>query len=239
MLACTKFVPKSCTMDHFRQKMFQAWPSPYNVIIAVWLESQDFTNRRHYARTLVPKGLASLLLTPPAGKTLAEHKEDLLSALRHRRSALTTVLNKTLSHLHNHPLPLPRPPPCVQQPLGNPFCRLQHVTGTLTSLTSVTTSHLLPPPPFDLLLKAELPCPNAQLTSQILRAKTKKDVATPHSNHPAAHRGPTAAKSTPHRLEVHEKSPLFSSSAPQAETTPPPQPLPHRITSMLSHLPES
>ena len=30
------FVAECCTMDTFRQEMFQAWPSPFKVITAVW-----------------------------------------------------------------------------------------------------------------------------------------------------------------------------------------------------------
>ena len=114
------FVAECCTMDTFRQEMLQAWPSPFNVTTAVWWESQDVTNRRHFVRTLVPKSLAPLFLTPPANKILAEHKADLRIALGHRRSAVTTVLKKTHSRLHSHPPPLP-PPPVFDNLWGTPF----------------------------------------------------------------------------------------------------------------------
>ena len=68
-------------MDSFRQPMFQACPPPFDVITAVWWETQEVTNRRHFIRTLVPRSLADMLSTLPVGKCLAEHKEDLRHAL--------------------------------------------------------------------------------------------------------------------------------------------------------------
>ena len=35
------FVAECSTMDSFHHEMFQAWPSPFNIITAAWWESQD------------------------------------------------------------------------------------------------------------------------------------------------------------------------------------------------------
>ena len=37
------------------------------MITAVWWETQDVTNRRHFIRSLVPNALADTLFTPPPG----------------------------------------------------------------------------------------------------------------------------------------------------------------------------
>ena len=37
---------------------------PFRVITAVWWETKDVTNRRHFIRTLVARSLADMLWTP-------------------------------------------------------------------------------------------------------------------------------------------------------------------------------
>ena len=75
------FTSEFASMDPLRQGMFQACPPPFDVITAVWWETKDVTNRRHFILSLVPNSLADMLSTPPVENCLAEHKEDLHHAL--------------------------------------------------------------------------------------------------------------------------------------------------------------
>ena len=110
------FTAECLTMDSVRQEMFQAWPSLFDVMVAVWWEKQDVTDRRNFIRTLVPNSLAHMLLTLPAGKLFAEHRGDVKQALSRRRTPLRDTLHKILNHLSNHPLLLPRPAPLADNP---------------------------------------------------------------------------------------------------------------------------
>ena len=107
------FTSECPSMDPLRQRMFLAWPPLFDVITAVWWETQDVTNRRVFIRSLVPNSLADMLSTPRLESAWLNTRSH---APVKRRPALTNILHEILDHLREHPLPLPRPRPVSLNP---------------------------------------------------------------------------------------------------------------------------